>query len=71
MNTEIPIIQRIISENANDYGIEEQSIQEEEWSVWHFLGGGGGGGQETEEVYACLSGMKENHYCEKGNVIPN
>lgn len=37
MNTEIPITQRTVSENANDYGREEQSIQEEEWSAWCFL----------------------------------
>lgn len=36
-----------------------------------FFGGGGGGGQVTERVYACFSGRKENHYCERGNVIPN
>lgn len=72
MNTEIPITQRTVSENANDYGREEQSIQEKEWSAWHFfLGGGGGGGQVTEGVCACLSRRKENHYCEKGNVTPN
>lgn len=71
MNTEIPITQRTISENANVYGIEEQSIQEEEWSVWHFFGGGEGEGQVTEGVYVCFSGRKENHYCERGNVIPN
>lgn len=35
------------------------------------FGGGGGGGQVTEGVYACLSGKKENHYCERCNVTPN
>lgn len=33
--------------------------------------GGGGGGRVTEGVYAYLSGKKENHYCERGNIIPN